>query len=270
VTGTIGLVAAMRQEVRPFLQAIAGVRVFRLGPFEAFSFELGGAACTLVRSGIGTRKAGEAISALLDAVAPRLIVSFGVSGAASNDLSVGDLVSIASCCLQDGGVLGTTMPLAGWPDSAREAARRSAAARGARMAHATAITTHGEKELPPGAAVNGAASLAMGIPTVDMETAAIVAPAAARGVPVLALRTISDTPRDPLPFEIGSVVDGEGRLRIAWLLAAAVRQPRLLLGLARTARNMRSAMGTLVPALRAALLELVHVLEQEGAFGESG
>jgi adenosylhomocysteine nucleosidase len=251
---TIGFVAAMKQEARPFLRAVGAVSREDVGGFPSFGFPLAGAACVLVKSGVGMRKAGEAAAALAEAVKPALIVSFGISGGAADDVSVGDLVIVTEVRALEGGALGPAVPLAAWPEAAREAVRRVAEARGARCVTAAAVTTRGETALPPGL------SRATRVLALDMETSAVAAAAAACGTPLVSLRAISDTPSQPLPFEISTLVDTQGRLRLSRLLGAVIRRPRLARDLARTGRNMGTAVGALVAALEAALpaLAVLH------------
>jgi hypothetical protein len=92
---------------------------------------------------------------------------------------------------------------------------------------------------------------------VDMETAQVAAWAGKMGVPVLALRTISDTASDCIPPEIGTIVDRKkGTLRPARAAAVFARKPKLLAEALRLKRNMDRSLKVLakiVPPLLAGL-----------------
>ena len=90
-------------------------------------------------------------------------------------------------------------------------------------------------------------------PVLEMETAGVARVAAEQGVPLSAMRSISDSVAEPLPFSIEGSLDQDGRLRLGRIAIAAIRDPRLIPRFARLQRNMAGAMANLVAALRAAL-----------------
>ena len=73
---------------------------------------------------------------------------------------------------------------------------------------------------------------ATGALAVDMETSAVAAVAGARNMGFLAVRCITDTSGEDLPEEFNDffVV---GQLQPSRIVAASVRRPRLVMGLAR-------------------------------------
>jgi adenosylhomocysteine nucleosidase len=86
-----------------------------------------------------------------------------------------------------------------------------------------------------------------------METAGIAQVAAQAGVPLLALRAISDGPAEPLPFSIEEFTDEQQRIRTGKFLSAILRRPGLLHGLLRLGRNTNRAAQNLALALLAIL-----------------
>jgi hypothetical protein len=110
----------------------------------------------------------------------------------------------------------------------------------------TAITTSGEQ-----APLAGAHDIAC--PVLEMETAGVLRAASEHGIPLLSIRSISDSPDEPLPFSIGDSLDRDGRLRPGRVAAMVLRNPRLIPRLARLRQNMDRAMGNLVAAVLAAL-----------------
>jgi adenosylhomocysteine nucleosidase len=84
---------------------------------------------------------------------------------------------------------------------------------------------------------------------VDMESAVVAEEAARAGVPMLALRVITDGADESLPLDFDLCFDSDGkfhRTRLIWLLA---RRPTALGGLLRLGRNSARAGQTLVDLL---------------------
>jgi adenosylhomocysteine nucleosidase len=66
-----------------------------------------------------------------------------------------------------------------------------------------------------------------GAVAVDMESAAVAAVAARRGVPFIAVRVIADGPRDALPDRVEDLVTAAGKTRIAGLVPMLLSPPEL-------------------------------------------
>lgn len=91
-----------------------------------------------------------------------------------------------------------------------------------------------------------------GAVAVDMESARVLAWAAAVGCPALAVRAVADGPRDPLPPAWLGALGPDGRLRLRGLLGCA-RSPALLWTGWRTWRASTAALDRLGRFLRAFL-----------------
>jgi len=100
---------------------------------------------------------------------------------------------------------------------------------------------------------------------VEMESDAVLAVAAERGVPAVAIRAIGDSCETDLPYEFDRVTDARGRVDLPALLAQILRRPHRLPELLRLGRQCRRAAASLAafldvyagsPALRANLSEL--------------
>ena len=225
----IGLIAAMPEESGALLRRVPGWKACRLGAFRGYRLRIGGQNCLLVESGIGQQHAGEATRTLL-AEGPRMLISFGVAGAVRADLRIGDVVAARHTCRLDQGTAGALIPLFELPGEARRVATRALQPYGARLLDGVAVTTRGEQAIlkQPGEMEN---------PVLEMETAAIAAEAAQAGVPLLALRGISDNPQQPIPLDLGAVLDAEYHPRIGKLLEILLRRPQILLQLRRMRHN---------------------------------
>ncbi len=195
---------------------------------------------TVIVSGIGPVAADRAARALVEAGADALL-SWGVAGGLDPQLRPGAIVLPAAIV----GPAGERYPThAAW----RERERRRLAARtpvceGAILSQATAIAD------PP---TKHAAHRASGAVAIDMESAAIAAVAASRGLPFLVVRAIVDTAADALPDAVVAA-SRDGRPDVPRLLAGLLRSPGELGALLGLARRFRAARHALTAAAAAGL-----------------
>jgi nucleoside phosphorylase len=246
---TIGLIAAMSQESDALLRYINGWKQVALGSFSGYGFEISGQTCLLVTSGMGVRRASEAARTLVEMKAPRMLFSFGIAGAVEAELQIGDVITAEAVCRLDQGIPGPLLPLASWPEAAREAAVQALSKRGARLLTGTAVTTGGSQ-------VSEHLLNKMMHPILEMETAGIVQVAAERGIPLYSLRAISDGPRAPIPLDLGEIMDEDANPQAGKMLKAIVRHPRIVLQSGRLIKNTRIAADNAAIALVAALSQM--------------
>jgi hypothetical protein len=89
-----------------------------------------------------------------------------------------------------------------------------------------------------------------GASAVDMETEFIARACAAQGIPLLALRVITDTPTQPFPAPASVLFDIQRqRTQIAVLARFFLAHPRRMPGLVQFARRISRARKTLSNAL---------------------
>ncbi|HJT45208.1 MAG TPA: hypothetical protein VJ721_02955 [Chthoniobacterales bacterium] len=167
---------------------------------------------TILHTGVGAKNCNDRIEALLHKVRPRIVISTGFAGALVADLEVGDLVIAEN--FSDQRLI--------------EAAKRALPNGKFRTAKiftsASIIDSIAERNQI--AAASGAAA-------VEMETGAIASVCHSHGVPLLALRAISDTPEQPFPvppsvlFDLGRQRTDYARL-LGYLLAHPAAIPRLV------------------------------------------
>jgi nucleoside phosphorylase len=247
---TIGLIAAMTQESAAFLRCVKQWQHFAVGPFRGNSFVISGQTCLLVTSGMGVRRAAEAARTLVEKSSPlntpRLLISFGIAGAVQADLDIGDVILPEAFCKMEQGVPGALTPLASWPTAAREAATQALAKRGAHLFAGTAVTTGGSQVMESQLGE-------LKHPILEMETAGIAQVAAEVGIPLLSLRSISDGPRAPIPFDLGEIMDEDANLKAARLMQMILRNPGIVLQSRQMMRNNRIAADNAAFALMAAL-----------------
>lgn len=206
----------------------------------------GGAALEL--GGIGPAAAQRAAQALAEAGASAL-AAFGVAGALEAGLRNGDLLCPERVLDEQGRIYAT--------DSAwRARLLQRLAESGLPPARTAPLLT-----LPTALATPAAKRAARdreGAVAVDMESAAVAAVAAARGLPFLALRAIVDELHDPLPSALQAGIDAFGRPQPLALIAVLGRDPALLAHLPRWYVRMRRATRALRAAVDAASPNLCH------------
>jgi nucleoside phosphorylase len=162
-----------------------------------------GGAIEIVPVGVA---ASQLATRLADVPAPSLVVSAGVCGALAPQLSVGALVVPEA-------VLG--------PDGRRHV---TAAVGGLRRS-GTLVSTDRVLE---DAAAKSRLWLETGALAVDLESAEILAWAAARGVPGAVVRGVSDPAARGVPADLARVVQDDGRVRPMRAVTAMLARPRAL------------------------------------------
>lgn len=191
----------------------------------------------IFHTGVGRKSCEAKIDNFLRAEQPRILISSGFAGAIRHDLQVADLILAEN--FSD-------------PELLLEAQRILAVAnvRVAKLFTAPTIA-HSIDERNNIAREHGAAA-------VDMETEYIGQACAARGIRMLSLRVISDTPREPFPAPASVLFDIERQRTnvmrlVSYFLVHPQRIPRLIAFARRIARvraNLTSAIVDLAPSLR--------------------
>jgi adenosylhomocysteine nucleosidase len=250
---TIGLIAAMPQESDALLRCIKEWKRTALGPFRGFRFQLLDRNCLLITSGMGLKRAMDATRTLLAETSPHLLVSFGIAGAVNNDLNIGDVVVAGNTCLLEKGLPGQFQSLASLSEAAWNAAAQVLRPDGARLLSGTAITTRGSQVVPHQLEK-------MTHPILEMETAGIAQVAAESGIPLLSIRSVSDGPRSPIPFDLEAILDDKDDLRIGTLLMMVLRRPQIIFQSRQMLQNTRKAADHAAKALVAILSQSSPVI----------
>ena len=243
---TIGLIAAMPQESDALLRCIKGWKRIVLGPFRGARFRLMDRECLLATSGMGLKRAVDATRALLAGSSPQLLVSFGIAGAVNDDLNVGDVVVSGKTCLLDKGRPGKFQSLAALSEAAWKAANQILQPDSARLVPGIAITTRGSQVILQQLGE-------MTHPVLEMETAGIAQVAAEMGIPLLSIRSVSDGPQSPIPFDLEAILDEKDNLRIGKLFMLVLCRPQLIFKSRQMMQHSRKAADHAARALVAVL-----------------
>jgi nucleoside phosphorylase len=165
---------ALPQESKGFVRCMAGTT--RAGPaaLPVIHGTIVGREVVVVHTGMGMASAAARIEYFLERIEPSALIACGFGGALSEELRIGDVVVAQN-----------------FSDSALLEAVASVPARPGAL-----ITT---KEVIETAAQKKDLGRHTGALVVDMETAAIHRLCTARGIPVLAVRAISDTACQDMP-----------------------------------------------------------------------
>jgi nucleoside phosphorylase len=189
----------------------------------------------IFHTGVGRKSCEVRIDNFFRAEQPRILVSSGFAGAARDDLQVGDLILAEN--FSD-------------PQLLSEARRfLTSKVHVAKLFSASTIIDS-IVERNRIAREHGAAA-------VDMETECIAQACAARGIRMLSLRVISDTPREPFPAPPRALFDIENqRTKAARLLFYLLTHPVAIVRLIRFGGQIRKARAKLTNALADLLPQL--------------
>ena len=212
----IAIFAALQWECVPALHCLKQVRRSRSGAFASWRATIGDFDVTVVKTGIGLTRAGEAARQLA-AEQFDLFLSSGCAGALSSELCVGDLVVAESVRLDTGEISGASI----------EHRRQIFAA--AQTAGLPVRSGHllSSRVVVASASQKRDAAL-LGVIAADMEGAAIARAAADNGVPFASVRSILDAAETELDQSSGLVDPASGSIRPLAIATHLVRHPAAL------------------------------------------
>lgn len=231
----VGMIAAMPEEVSPLLKRAGRYRREQVQGCTLYRFTLGETPVALIESGMGPEHAAFAARVLLAQVAPRLILNFGFGGGVRPGLAAGDLVLAQRVLwLEDGSLREAPAPDAALNDRLFQLAQASAI----RVFRGTFVTS---ARITGKEVASALLSRQEAHPVLEMETAAIAEVAARAGIPVVALRGISDPADEELAFSLEEFTDSNLNLKISRVLATVLARPRIIPQLIRLSGNARKA-----------------------------
>ena len=217
------------------LEARALARALSLPSLPSLSFPAFGRGTLRVASvGLRAGLLASRWTALVAASDRPLVVSAGVCGGLDPALRAGDLV-LPDGVINDGGL---RLPVTGTLEQ-RAAAAGGALSRTGLMATASLTVATPEAK--------AALRAATGAVAVDMESAAILEAAAARGCSSLVVRAVSDDARESMPDELMRLMGADGRIRCGGVLALA--RPRVLRRALQLRRSTRQALASVAGSL---------------------
>ncbi len=224
---------AVDEEFSPW-RRLGGFKLVRRGPAAWYEAVHPDRQIRVVLTGMGAGPAREAArDALLDGA--DVCISSGLAGALRPEHAVGAIL-VAEIIVKDGEPVAVAsdrelVKLAG-QCGAQDAVRF--------LSVGEIVATAAEKR-----------RLGDHADAVEMESLAVLAEAAVRGVPAVAIRAISDTVETDLPYDFSKACDKYGQIRRGAMLGQILRKPGRLPALLRFAGDCRGAAGKLALFLEA-------------------
>jgi adenosylhomocysteine nucleosidase len=204
----IGLVCALPLELSAFLGRCSKVKTYTGGRFTFRGGFYQNIRVAIVESGMGRARARAATNALLDAHAPRWIVSTGFCGALDPQLKIGQMIvadeivnSVGDCLKVDVGMT-------------------SDAAQGRYVGRTLTV----DEMVRTVAEKQNLAKLS-GALAVDMETFEIAQLCRERKVRFMAMRSVSDDLSADLAPEVLSLIGATGSIRLGAVIGALWKRP---------------------------------------------
>lgn len=236
----IGLVAALPIEVAPLLRKLERVRKYSGRRLTVVEGELSGKLVVAVTAGPGRQAAARGAETLIDGHRPRWLISAGFGGALDPALRFNDVVLVNEVLDPEGGRFAIDVRL---PETSGSTGFRAG----------TLLTVD---EIARTAAEKAELRRRFGADVVDMETAAVAAVCAARGVRLLAIRVISDDAGADLPREVATILARSGSMRLGAAVGAIWRRPSSLGDLLALRERAHQTADRLDMVVRAAIASL--------------
>lgn len=229
---TIGIIAALAQEVAPFVAGLDAARRQTVGDFVIHQGEVLGRPVSLVVSGVGKKAAQNATAALIGFSRPGLIVSTGFAGGLAEELAAGTVV-YSNRLVDDAGARETfdipdglaALPAATW--GVVLTSRRFVSA----VDHRRQLRER------------------FGAAAVDMESVHVCRVARGSAIPVVVVRVISDDLSAELPV-MGSVMKRDGRLDLGRAIPYFASHPKMIIPFVRFMGKLAGHADTLNGSLR--------------------
>jgi adenosylhomocysteine nucleosidase len=236
---------AFAQELAPFKKRVSNRTALAASGIRGFHGEVAGREMIMVATGVGPRRARETARRAFDTFQNiEIVIGTGVVGALSSGLEPGDII-LADRILASGDDCAHPVSSIEIDDSLLREFRRALSTAGIKYSTGPLLTT-------PRALTTEDKRRAKehsGAITVDMETAAIAAEAAARGLPFVCMRAVLDAVDDEV---FGAdLADEHGSINPLRAAAWFVANPRAAMWLPRMMRNLSVSTRSLADALEA-------------------
>ena len=221
----IAVTFALPAESRDFVQKLRGTRASG----HTVAGSCGSNPVEVVYTGVGGGVAGPRVRKYLDQARPNLLVAAGFGGATTDRQAVGDLILASN--YSDPAFL-----------QRAEAALAGLNPQIGKLYTALEVVDSARARLELWQREQAA--------VVDMESATIAAACQERGIPMLSLRVISDTPRSPFPLPAHVLFDIPRQRTVARrLVSYLVAHPTSMIRLIRFSRRISGVRARLATAL---------------------
>lgn len=195
------------------------------GDFAFYEANFGEAQVRVALSGVGGIRAMNVARAALEHWRPDICIASGLAGSLRREYEVGQV-----CVARDIMDLETGRTVAGDAALMRHAEKCDAVVIERLLTSSTMVLT-----------AEGKSRLGKMAEAVEMESFAVASEAAAKGIPAIAIRAISDAADGDLPMNFGELLDETGNVSKGKAARALARSPQKLAAVMRLARQSKAA-----------------------------
>jgi len=236
------LVAALPQEYAHLTKITGPWKRFQMDPFSAWKCCTPDREMVLVETGMGRRSMLEGMQRAIGTVQPDLIICFGFGGGLSERLEVGQVNLVRYFVLWNdaGSFDGEEFYLEPSSELLRFCSER-------RVGLCRSVTVGALTSKP-----RLSESVGRFPAVVDMESYHAARIACDAGIPLLCIRAISDGLNDEIDFDLSTIADDSGQVKVGRVLLAVLRRPSLAGSFYRAWRRSRWAsirLGEILAAL---------------------
>jgi adenosylhomocysteine nucleosidase len=229
----IAVIAAMPEEFSAVSRSLGPGTTLHLAGFKTLRSRRGGHDFILLECGMGFDNAVRGTEAAIREERPDLLISIGFCGGIDPELRTGDVVVARQIGIVSAEGL-KELPVLFSPAGLNFVARQA----DTRVFGGLFVST---PVIMPKKRLAGVLPAGSRWPVVEMESAAIAIVAIENGIPLLAVRAVTDPAGEELGFSLDEVCDAGLRIRPHRVLLTILRKPRIIPQLIRLAGNCRTA-----------------------------
>jgi len=242
----LAIFSAFPHETRPLVRNLNAARISKSLPFTVFLAPYGPGEVVVVQTGMGTRNAEASLNYVVKEHSPTMILSSGFGGALYDNAAIGELIWASTILLMNNGII-DALDL---PDRDHLFGRLS---QKLTIQEGSIITLERWMKKPD---IKCAVSRPLPFPVCDMETYPLAKASLTKGLPFVAIRSITDRSHEEIPPELLGVSDESGNYSLSRALNVLLRNPSLIPRAVKLGRNSAIASHNLWRALRT-LIELL-------------
>ncbi|MCL5023641.1 MAG: hypothetical protein M1497_09800 [Nitrospirae bacterium] len=214
----LAIFSAFPQELRHIMRNVGPLTAAKKFPFELHRARYAASEIILVQTGMRVAGAEESLWYILDEHKPDVVLSAGFGGALYEGARIGDLVSASRVLLVRDGIE-ETMELPETGEMIRKLGSSLTVREGSVLTLAKWLTKSEVRKL---------LHVGLPFPVCDMEAFFLAKLSAEKGLPFLAIRSISDRADEEIPPGLLGVADESGKYRLSRALRVLATRPALI------------------------------------------
>ncbi|HXX82197.1 MAG TPA: hypothetical protein VEI46_11655 [Thermodesulfovibrionales bacterium] len=242
----MAIFSAFPHEIGLLVKNLNAARISKTLPFTLFRAPCASGEVIVVQTGMGIRNAETSLDFVIKEYSPHMILSSGFGGALYDNATIGELIWASRVLLVNNAVRDTI----DLPDSDHLFNRLS---QKLTVRKGSVVTLEQWTKKPE---IKRTLPRALPFPVCDMETFPLAKATITRGLPFVAIRSITDLSHEEIPPELLSVSDESGNYRLARSLKVLFGNPSLIPRALSLGKNSAIASQNLWRAVKA-LMELL-------------